>query len=115
MSKQPLIDQLDQAISGILKNPDFMPASVDPALAELVRCRVFKEIEFLPLSLPNQLPPPPPSVTVRKPPALPAPFGQWTFNVDIVTRDSIRLLGNAACLQNQTSIRFKRWGFRTTS
>lgn len=62
--------------------------------AELVRCRVFKEIEFLPLSLPNQLPPPPPAVTVRRPPALPAPFGQWTFNVDIVTRDSIRLLGN---------------------
>jgi autotransporter translocation and assembly factor TamB len=62
--------------------------------AELVRCRVFKEIEFLPLSLPNQLPPPPPAVQVRKPPALPPTFGEWTFNVEIVTRDSIRLLGN---------------------
>src|SRR3989442_15874891 len=36
MSKQPLIDQLDQAISGILANPDFMPASADPALTELL-------------------------------------------------------------------------------
>jgi autotransporter translocation and assembly factor TamB len=61
---------------------------------ELVRCRVFKEIEFLPLSLPNHLPPPPPAVQVRKPPAMPPPFGDWTLNVDIVTSDSIRLLGN---------------------
>jgi PhnB protein len=36
MSKQPLVDQLDQAISGILANPDFMPASADPALTELL-------------------------------------------------------------------------------
>src|SRR5438105_1795518 len=37
MSKQPLIDQLDQAISGILANPDFMPSSVDPELTDLLR------------------------------------------------------------------------------
>jgi PhnB protein len=37
MSKQPLIDQLDEAISGILANPDFVPASVDPSFAELLR------------------------------------------------------------------------------
>lgn len=63
---------------------------------ELVRGRVFKEIEFLPLSLPNQLPPAPPSVTVGKdePPSLPPPFSNWQFNVDIVTKDQIRLLGN---------------------
>ncbi len=63
---------------------------------ELVRGRVFKEIEFLPLSLPNQLPPAPPAVTVgsREPPSLPPPFDKWNFNVDITTRDPIRLLGN---------------------
>ncbi len=63
---------------------------------ELVRGRVFKEIEFLPLSLPNQLPPAPPSVTVgsNEPPALPPPFDRWNFNVDIITRDPVRLLGN---------------------
>ena len=36
MSKQPLIDQLDQAISGILGNSDFTPASADPELTELL-------------------------------------------------------------------------------
>jgi autotransporter translocation and assembly factor TamB len=63
---------------------------------ELVRGRVFKEIEFLPLSLPNQLPPAPPSVTVSKSsaPALPPPFDKWTLGIDIVTRDPVRLLGN---------------------
>ncbi len=63
---------------------------------ELVRGRVFKEIEFLPLSLPNSLPPPPPPVTVGKsgPPSLPPPLDNWTFNVDIKTKDDIRLLGN---------------------
>jgi hypothetical protein len=63
---------------------------------ELVRGRVFKEIEFLPLSLPDQLPPAPPAVTMGKkdPPALPPPFDQWNLAVDIVTRDPIRLLGN---------------------
>lgn len=63
---------------------------------ELVRGRVFKEIEFLPLSLPNQLPPAPPAVTVSRSnqPTLPPPLDKWTFNIDIVTRDAIRLLGN---------------------
>ena len=48
MSKQPLIDQLDQAIGGILANPDFMPASVDPDLAELLR--VARDLRDLPRS-----------------------------------------------------------------
>jgi autotransporter translocation and assembly factor TamB len=63
---------------------------------ELVRGRVFKEIEFLPLSLPNQLPPAPPAVAVNKDvaPALPPPFDKWTFAIAIVTRDPVRLLGN---------------------
>lgn len=37
MSKQPLVDQLDQAINGILVNPDINLASVDPSLVELAR------------------------------------------------------------------------------
>jgi autotransporter translocation and assembly factor TamB len=63
---------------------------------ELVRGRIYKEIEFLPLSLPNQLPPaPPPSTPVTNaPPSLPAPFDKWTFDVDIVTREPVRFLGN---------------------
>lgn len=63
---------------------------------ELVRGRVFKEIEFLPLSLPNQLPPAPPAVNVgsKEPPSLPPPFDKWNLNVDIVTKDPVRLLGN---------------------
>src|SRR5437667_3189805 len=48
MSKQPFIDQLDQAIGGILANPDFMPASVDPELTELLR--VASELRDLPRS-----------------------------------------------------------------
>lgn len=36
MSKQPLIDQLDQAITRILTNPDVVPSSVDPSLVELL-------------------------------------------------------------------------------
>jgi hypothetical protein len=63
---------------------------------ELVRGRIFKEIEFLPLSLPNQLPPPPPAVRTGKagPPAAPGLLKDWTFDVAVVTRDPIRLLGN---------------------
>ena len=61
---------------------------------ELVRGRVFKEIEFLPLSLPDQLPPPPPMVRAMTTPSLPPPLALWNLNVDIVTRDPIRLLGN---------------------
>ncbi len=65
---------------------------------DLVRGRVFKEIEFLPLSLPNQLPPPPPATALARqgPPALPAPFDAWTFDVGIRTRDPVRLMGNVA-------------------
>jgi autotransporter translocation and assembly factor TamB len=65
---------------------------------DLVRGRVFKEIEFLPLSLPNDLPPPPPATTLARqgPPALPAPFDQWNFDIDIRTRDPVRLMGNVA-------------------
>jgi len=64
---------------------------------DLVRGRVFKEVEFLPLSLPNQLPPPPPPATRTKsgaPPGGPAMFKDWTVNVDVATKDQVRLLGN---------------------
>lgn len=63
---------------------------------DLVRGRVFKEVEFLPLSLPNQLPPPPPPAHAGSaaPPAAPAPFDQWRLDLAIRTRDQIRLLGN---------------------
>jgi PhnB protein len=36
MSKQPLIDQLDQAVTEILANPDVMPSSVDASLVDLL-------------------------------------------------------------------------------
>lgn len=64
----------------------------------LVRGRVFKEVEYLPLSLPNQLPPPPPPVHTASegPPALPPPLDQWTLDVAIRTRDPVRLMGNVA-------------------
>jgi hypothetical protein len=63
---------------------------------DLVRGRVFKEIEYLPLSLPNQLPPAPPPVRVKNaaPPTAPALLKDWTFDVAIATRDPVRLLGN---------------------
>jgi autotransporter translocation and assembly factor TamB len=65
---------------------------------DFVRGRVFKEIEFLPLSLPNQLPPPPPPTTLARsgPPALPPPFDAWALDLAIRTRDPIRLMGNVA-------------------
>jgi len=65
---------------------------------DLVRGRVFKEIEFLPLSLPNQLPPPPPPTSLARtgPPALPPPLDAWTFDLAIRTRDPVRLMGNVA-------------------
>ena len=62
---------------------------------ELVRGRVFKEIEFLPLSFPDQLPPKPAQVrSASKPPSAPTFFANWNLDVDIVTGDPIRLLGN---------------------
>ena len=65
---------------------------------DLVRGRVFKEIEFLPLSLPNDLPQPPPPTTLGKQgaPALAPPFDRWNFDIAIKTRDPIRLMGNVA-------------------
>ncbi len=65
---------------------------------ELVHGRVFKEIEFLPLSLPDDLPPPPAPVRLGKEgtPALPAPFDRWNFDVSIKTGDPVRLMGNVA-------------------
>lgn len=64
-----------------------------------VRGRVFKEIEYLPLSLPNQLPPPPPPATAASgssAPALPPPLDRWNFDIRVVTEDPVRLLGNVA-------------------
>jgi hypothetical protein len=62
---------------------------------ELVRGRVYKEIEFLPLSFPDQLPPRLASVnTVSGRPSAPLLFADWNLNVDIVTSEPIRLLGN---------------------
>ena len=65
---------------------------------DLVRGRVFKEVEFLPLSLPNELPPPPASSTLGKsgPPTLPPPLNKWNFDIAIKTKDPIRLMGNVA-------------------
>lgn len=65
---------------------------------DLVRGRVFKEIEFLPLSLPNDLPPPPPATQLARTgaPSLPAPFNEWTFDIAIRTGDPVRLIGNVA-------------------
>jgi PhnB protein len=37
MSKQPLIDQLDQAITGMLANPEAVPSPADPEVVELIR------------------------------------------------------------------------------
>src|SRR5438552_7565703 len=48
MSKEPLIDQLDQAISEILAAPEFMPASVDPSLTEMLR--VARDLRDVPRS-----------------------------------------------------------------
>lgn len=87
-------DSLSARTDGVVTITGTLKQAAVAGRAELVRCRVFKEIEFLPLSLPNQLPPPPPPVEKRESPALPGPFHAWTFDVDIVTRDSIRLLGN---------------------
>lgn len=106
--KQPVFDVRLNADDALIMRDEAMSARADADVTckgplakaevagrvQLVRCRVFKEIEFLPLSLPNQLPPPPPAVKARKPPELPAPLDQWTFNVDIVTQDPVRLLGN---------------------
>src|SRR5947208_12312796 len=46
MSKQPLIDQLDEAIRGILQDPDAQPASVDASIVELLA--VARDLRDLP-------------------------------------------------------------------
>ncbi len=86
-----------RANAGITCQGPFTKAAVHGQI-DLVRGRVFKEIEFLPLSLPDSLPPPPPSTTLGRqgPPALPPPFDQWTVDISIKTRDPVRLMGNVA-------------------
>ena len=81
---------------------------------DLVRGRVFKEIEFLPLSLPNDLPPPPPPTTLGRQgaPVLPAPFDRWNFDVAIKTRDPVRLMGNVAKGNAVADLRFSGGGAR---
>ena len=65
---------------------------------DLVRGRVFKEIEIVPLSLPNQLPPPPASTKLGKEglPELPAFLHDWKFDVAVKTKDPIRLMSTVA-------------------
>jgi PhnB protein len=46
MSKQPFIDQLDQAIDGILTNAEPMPVSADPAVGELLG--IAADLRYLP-------------------------------------------------------------------
>jgi len=46
MSKQPLIDQLDEAIGRMLANPDAMPLSVDPEVVQLLHTA--RELRDLP-------------------------------------------------------------------
>jgi autotransporter translocation and assembly factor TamB len=61
---------------------------------EAVRGRVFKEVEFLPLSLPSDLPPLPPATEKSEPMRLPAFLGTTKFDVGLKTKDPLRLLGN---------------------
>lgn len=79
----------DLHLTGSLKKGD-VTGHID-----LVRGRVFKEVEFLPLSLPEQLPPPPRAAKKSRDGAkAPPPFDQWTFDIAVATKDQIRLLGN---------------------
>lgn len=76
---------------------------------DLTRGRVFQEVNFLPLSkMMNDLPPLPDATVARpaaaastdaaasSPGAVPLPpmLKDWTFDVNVKTKDSIRLLGN---------------------
>ncbi len=107
--RDPAINVRLEAKEALIVRNDAMSLRADGALTcigtlskaaiagkmDLVRGRVFKEIEFLPLSLPNQLPPPPPAVSTRvKTITLPPLLSQWTFDIDVVSRDPVRLLGN---------------------
>jgi autotransporter translocation and assembly factor TamB len=67
-------------------------------LVELVRGRIFKEIDLTPeLSLPSDVPPLPPD-TQRREASLPIPamLSDWTFNVAVKTHDPILIAGNLA-------------------
>ena len=89
-----------------------LSAALAQGRVDLVRGRVFKEIEFLPLSLPNDLPPPPPPTALSKSggPSLPAPLDKWKFNIAIKTRDPIRLMGNVAKGNAVADLRFSGIG-----
>lgn len=65
---------------------------------ELVRGRLFKEIDFMPaLSLPSDVPPLPPDTHRRDARfALPVFFKDWTFDVRARTRDQFLISGNVA-------------------
>jgi hypothetical protein len=67
-------------------------------LAEVVRGRVFKEIDFVPFAIPNpDLPAVPPSTAkAEKKLVLPEALKDWSFDVDVRTRDPIRISGNIA-------------------
>ncbi len=48
MSKQPLVDRLDEAIGRMLANPDALPLSVDPEVVELLH--IARDLRDLPSS-----------------------------------------------------------------
>lgn len=75
-----------------------MQSSRVSGTVEAVRGRVFKEIDFVPLAVPNpDLPAEPPSTArAEKELVLPEAIKDWTFDVDIRTRDPIRISGNIA-------------------
>ncbi|HYF33863.1 MAG TPA: translocation/assembly module TamB domain-containing protein, partial [Prosthecobacter sp.] len=65
---------------------------------DLVRGRLFKEIDFMPaLSLPSDVPPLPPDTQRRNTQlVLPAFFKDWTFGIRARTRDQFMIAGNVA-------------------
>lgn len=75
-----------------------MKAARVTGLVEAVRGRVFKEIDFVPLAIPNtDLPAEPPSTArAEKDLVLPEMLKDWTFDVDVRTRDPVRISGNIA-------------------
>lgn len=91
-------DTISQRANADLHCQGTLAAATVLGKVSLVRGRVFKEIELLPLSLPNSLPPPPASTTLGKngPPSLPPPLDTWKFGIAVQTGDPIRLLGNLA-------------------
>ncbi|SKB04070.1 Autotransporter translocation and assembly factor TamB [Prosthecobacter debontii] len=72
-------------------------ASVN-GLVEVVRGRVFKEIDLLPvLKLPADVPPVPPDTSRSEAKlTLPPLLNDWTFNVNVKTRDPVLISGNLA-------------------